>query len=192
MIVVIYSPNPQSGKTTVGSVLQEFGFTRLSLGDPVKQSLLVVLQGLGTVNPEDYLWGDKKDTIIPELGVTGGYLMSTYATDYMRAICEDVWLNMLKPKLKPFTYIDDMRFENEYRHFDSIGAIKIKLIRPNVSLNGRSGSSEGNLSHLPFDITLYNVGTIEDLIASTRATVQPLLDSIQSQLRGFDTRKFAK
>ena len=166
MKFAIYSPYPQSGKSTVGNILESYGLTRLSLATPVKESLLVVLTALGTKNPESYLWGENKDKIIPELNVTGGYLMSTYATNFFRdTIYTNIWLDCFKRKVDGLDnwFVDDMRFENEYKYLKSQGVITILLERPKVGLNGRSSRSEGNLSHLPFDVKILNDSDIETL-----------------------------
>lgn len=165
MKVGIYSSVPQSGKSTVSKVFKENGFLRVSFAEPVKNSLYVVLEALEIKNPEDYLWGDKKDKGIPGLGVTGGKLMSTYATDFMRdTIHEDVWVNCAKKFIATVGrnknwVCDDLRFANEFEMFD----YTIKVVRPGQKLKGRSKKSEGNLDKFEFSYTLVNDGTEDDL-----------------------------
>lgn len=167
MIVGLYSNVPQSGKSTVGRVFQNAGYKKLSFATPVKQSLKVVLEALGVIEPDAYLWGEKKDIVIPELGVTGGYLMSSYATTYMRdMIDEDIWLDALKRHVVPgLNYvIDDLRFYNEYRWLVGAGGIAIKVNRTGAIKQGRVASSEGQLNRVDFDYILDNDGSLADLV----------------------------
>lgn len=168
MIVGLYSSVPRSGKSTVAQLLSsEFGFVRLSLAAPVKECLYPALSNVKEAH--EYIWGDKKGEVIPGVGVTGGYLMSTFATDYMRnMINEDLWLNLLLSKARKYTkkgavvVVDDMRFSNEFDAFD----YRVKVVRPDVQTNhGRSNLSEGQLDKLFFDNVIYNASTLETLRA---------------------------
>jgi hypothetical protein len=162
MLVGIYSSQPQSGKSTVKAVFTEHGFIEESFATPVKESLLVVLRSLRVIEPKRYLWGDWKHKVIPGLGVTGGYLMSTYATDYMRnSINKDVWRNALESRLKfgKSFVVDDLRFPNEYIIFD----YTIRVIREDAPGHDRSDTSEGQLDDFSFDYIILNNGTTEDL-----------------------------
>lgn len=167
MIVGLYSNVPQSGKSTVARVFQNAGYKKLSFATPVKQSLKVVLEALGVVDPDAYLCGKKKDIVIPELGVTNGYFMSSYATTYMRdMIDEDIWLDALKRYVVPgLNYvIDDLRFYNEYQWLVGTGGVTIKINRTGAIKQGRVASSEGQLSRVDFDYVLDNNGSMADLV----------------------------
>lgn len=175
MIVGLYSPVPQSGKSTVANVFVEEGFELRSLAEPVKESLEVVLKGLGIPDYKEYLYGSKKDKVIPGLYVTGGYLMSTYATIFMRdMIHEDTWLNILKKKIEPGKnyIVDDMRFPNEYHCFD----VRIRLYRPSRLLEGhkRYKNSEGQLDNFSFEYTIMNDGTEDELVLRTQNVIKDL------------------
>jgi hypothetical protein len=122
MLVGLYSSLPQSGKSTVKTIFVNNGFIPLSFASAVKESLSVVLSGLGIESPERYLWGDWKDKVIPGMYCTGGYLMSTYATEFMRnTIANDVWVKILLNKVQPGKnyVVDDLRFYNEYEICDA-------------------------------------------------------------------------
>lgn len=174
MIVGLYSTVPQSGKSTVSKLFVLAGFRKLSLATPVKQSLNVVLMGLGINDAHEYLWGERKNKVIPELGVTGGYLMSTYATDYFRnEIDPDVWLKILMRNVKESKnyIVDDMRFPNEYDAFD----VRIKIVRENIDKrHGRSEKSEGQLDDYPFDYVINNNGTLAKLEDRARFIINRL------------------
>lgn len=167
MIVGISSNNPQSGKSTVREVFEHRGYTALSLASPVKESLLVVLNDSHVLSAVEYLWGNWKDRVIPELGVTGGKLMSSYAMN-MRSLNEDIWLNILLNKIynspESNFVIDDMRFPNEFDSMD----YTVNVIRPNANENhGREVSSEGQLRHYNYDFTISNDGSLQDLRKET-------------------------
>lgn len=156
MIVGLYSSVPQSGKSTIKNIFVERGFKALSLAEPVKQNLLIFLQSLCVEQPERYLYSDWKTKVIPELGCTGGYFMSTYATDFMRdMINPDIWLNILLRKINHDNHyiVDDMRFPNEYDAFDC----RILIINNTAEQNhGRSNKSEGLLDNHKFDYRIVN------------------------------------
>lgn len=164
MLVAIYSSQPQSGKSEVAQVFLDAGFERLSFADAVKNSLLVVLQGLGTLEPESYLWDERKDQIIPQLGVTGGYLMSSYATNFFREIDEDVWLRIVKLQYIPSKryVLDDLRFANEYKWIKEVSGYLIR-VESKAKEHGRILESEGNLDEFTFDVIIENSGTLAEL-----------------------------
>lgn len=181
MLIGLYSSKPQSGKSTVKDVFVEYGFVAESFATPVKESLLVVLQSLQVVEPERYLWGDWKGKIIPELGVTGGYLMSTYATDYFRdSVYLHTWRNALLYRLQHDVdyVVDDMRFPNEYYLFD----YTIRVERPSSPDHDRSKKSEGLLDDFYFDFVIPNDGDI--LVLKNYAV--GVLQNIISQEKFYD------
>lgn len=177
MLVGLYSSQPQSGKSTVKDVFISYGFAPMSLAEPVKQSLLVVLIALGVDNARAYLWGDKKSDIIPELGVTGGYLMSHYATDFFReTVNQDVWLNCLlrnEGDVRIPIVVDDMRFPNEYAEID----FTVRILRPDAPQHDRSTKSEAQLDKYRFDYTIINSGSLKELKQKAEFVVFDILNN---------------
>lgn len=177
MKVGIYSSVPQSGKSTVSRVFQENGFHRVSFAEPVKNSLYVVLEALEIKDAEEYLWGDKKDKGIPGLGITGGMLMSKYATDFVRdTVHKDVWVNAAKKFIasvgsRKNWVCDDLRFENEFELFDCT----IHVIRPGIKPKRRSKKSEGNLDKYNFSFTIVNDGTEDELRQKAKETLDEIV-----------------
>lgn len=171
MIVGLYSSLPQSGKTTVKDAFVRAGFTPLSFASPVKESLFVVLSGLGVEAPERYLWGDWKHKVIPGMYCTGGFLMSAYATSFMRdTISQDIWVNILLQKIQNgINYVvDDLRFPNEFAIMD----YTVNIIRPDVEpRHGRLPKSEGQLDDYRFDYLIENTGTLNDLYLRVEAVI---------------------
>jgi hypothetical protein len=165
MIVGIYSSVPQSGKSLLATKFIEAGYKPLSFATPVKLSMAVVLNGLNVERGGDYLWGHKKDAVIPELGITGGQLLSTFASDYMRdTVDKDVWLNIAKNMIEPNTnyIIDDMRYPNEYEFIRNNGVV-IHVTRDISKTHTRAKGSEGLLDEYFFDYNIKNNGTLEHL-----------------------------
>ena len=174
MIIGLYSSVPQSGKTTARDTFVGHGFIPLSLADPVKRSLLVVLNSLYTIDADRYLWGDWKNKIIPEMGVTGGRLMSNYAMG-MRDLDPDVWLNclLMHVDLNKNYVVDDLRFHNEFDAFD----ININIVRPFAEQDhGREDRSEGILVERQFDYKIINNSTIEHLQEKIECVVEIIME----------------
>lgn len=174
MIVGLYSSVPRSGKSEVSKLFVLAGYTKLSLASPVKNCLYGLLCDMGlTRDAHEYIWGDRKDDVIPGMGVTGGYLMSSFATNYVREqINKDLWLNILLRHVKSGQkyIVDDMRFPNEYAAFD----VRINIIRPGYVDHTRVRNSEGQLDDYPFDYTLVNDGDKATLAENTRVVIKGL------------------
>lgn len=173
MIVGLYSSVPQSGKSTVARTFLLAGFYGYSLADPVKKTLQTFLTEAGVQNPHQYLWGGKKDEVIPEIGVTGGFLMSTFASDYIRnTVNENIWLDILLKKTTDPNknyIVDDMRFPNEYDAVD----VRVRVLRAGVRVeHGRSVISEGQLDDKLFDYLIYNNGSEARLIEKTEDIIR--------------------
>lgn len=181
-IIAIYAPFPRSGKGEVAKTFVDNGYVELSFARTVKSTMLFFLMELG-MSEEDarwYLYDDGKEEVIPLLGITGGQLLSTFATTFVRdTIDEDIWLNRTlqdadeyeqqHPDVKGFV-VADQRFENEY----DAGDISIRLFNPSVTSHIRSSNSEGNLEHVKHDYEILNSGTLEDLKTETERVIKDM------------------
>lgn len=170
MIIALYSPRPQCGKTTAAEhLVKEHSFTPLRFADPLKKMLETLLTeaGIPLSKSWDYLRGNAKEALIHELGdVTGRKLMQTLGTEWGRnAVDEDFWVRVMDAKIhsmEPHSRIvvDDMRFPNEYAMLKSMGAVMVKVFRgePPKTVIGRDNShpSEGALNHHDFDFEISN------------------------------------
>lgn len=182
MIIGLYSPSPQSGKSTVASILQLHGWKRRSFATPVKKSLLVVLEAIGVREAEAYLYGNRKDQVIPELGVTGGYLMSHYATTFFRnMVNKDVWVQAAMRSVPNGGHyvFDDLRFPNEFAWIKRLSGLTVCITRPGNTIKGRSANSEGQLAGFDFDLYLSNCGTEEEF----KITVQAFAASVPNPVK---------
>ena len=150
-----------SGKSHVSAFLQSnYGFQPFSFASPIKR----MLQAMEI--PDEYLYGAKKEEIIPWLGVTGRHLMQTLGTDWGRMmISQTIWTNTLIPSANfnnaGRIVVDDVRFLNEAQALREKGGKIWRVIRPGCDGDNHSSETEGAEIEADFDI--YNVGTMEEL-----------------------------
>lgn len=174
-LIGIYSPLPQSGKTTISTFLcEEGGFVRIPFAEPMKDVCMFFLEGLGLSKFEAYsLTHTYKEDQIPGLpdGVTGRYFMQRLGTDFARNLIDpDIWVKAWKVSLEKergkskLIVVDDVRFENEAQAVKDAGGELWKVVRPSLTANGtEKHASEQGLEHLVFDKYIVNDGSVEDL-----------------------------
>ncbi len=166
-LIGLYSPAPQSGKTTVATALERQGFTRVSLADPLKAMLAEFLQGLGYREDEaQRLVHIDKSATVPQLGVTVRHLLQTLGTEWGRTcIAPDVWLKCWAATATryPFVVVDDVRFANEAQLVKDMGGQLWLIERPGLA-DASGHASEGGLADWAFDRVIVNDGTVEELI----------------------------
>lgn len=172
MNIALYSATMQAGKSTVAEYLvNQHYFIQIKFARILKNMLAVFLVNF-VDDPWQYLEGDKKEVVIPEINVTARYLMQTLGTEWGRFINLDTWviatLNNLDPN-KNYV-IDDLRFENEYRRLRELGFVMVKLVGRGTLTNQHQ--SEGNLDGFPFDYLIENDGTIDELLDKIDAILE--------------------
>lgn len=187
MIIGLYSPRPQCGKTTAAQHLSiKHGFASLHFASALKKMLegLFMEMGVPLSQAWHYLYGSEKETHIPELGgVTGRQLMQTLGTEWGReSVDEDFWTRVLEAKIHSFTksvrgghiVVDDMRFPNEYQMLRDNGAVMVKVFRGEhqIPAPGRSHVSEGALDHHDFDFEISNNSDLSVLYAKMDSIVK--------------------
>lgn len=173
MIVGLYSPAPQSGKSTVaGHLVRTYGFTRKGFADGLRSMANTLLLSLGfTQEQADFYLttGEGKETVLPELGGrTPRYAMQTLGTEWGRQLLgPDFWVTAVLNDRRPdMLVIDDVRFPNEYAAIRREGGEVWKVVRPGAGpTNGHP--SEGLLDPLEFDEVIVNDGSVEVLIRKT-------------------------
>lgn len=171
MLIALYAPTMQSGKTEVADVLVNHrGFVKVKFADGLKRVCSVLLDEAGL--PPEIIYrcldGDLKEWIIPGLDVTGRYLMQTCGTDWGRdKIHKQLWVRSTYKKLQAHAaqgrnvVIDDLRHENELSMVQQAGGFPVRVIRANATpYSGHS--SEGMLDNVPMH-ELHNNGTLEQL-----------------------------
>ena len=178
MIIAAFASVPQSGKSTFCNYLcDNYNFERLTLATPVKQTLWIFLRFRRITDEKilDYLYGDKKEEIIPEIGMSGRQLMTEFAHNFVRGqIDENFFIDCL-PKILPNKnyIIEDMRYLNELAFVHDRGGLAVFINR-----------YENETSNLPNEglITIENA----DHILDNRTTLADFYDRIDRFV--YDTR----
>jgi len=128
IIIGIAANRPGAGKTTAAvELLNRAGFVRLPLADPLKRigTAVLIEAGVSALDARRYLYHERQ-TVIPQIGVTGRHLLQTLGTDWGRKlISERIWLNLWRRSLEEvasaaasrgvaaFVVVDDVRFPDE-------------------------------------------------------------------------------
>ena len=168
MIIGIYSPAAQSGKTTVATFLQERGYCRLPFAQPMRDMLSSMLSHLGYSEEliAHHLNVDK-EAVLPELGVSARHLLRTLGTEWGReCVSPTVWLDvwLAKARRKSFVVVDDVRFTNEAELIHTLGGEVWRITRPGV-VRTTGHASEGGLdTWTKFTCDIVNSGSISDLL----------------------------
>ena len=168
MIIGIYSPAAQSGKTTVARYLQERGYTRLPFAQPMRDMLSSMLSNLGYSEEliAHHLCVDK-EAVLPELGVSARHLLRTLGTEWGReCVSPTVWLDvwLAKARRKSFVVVDDVRFTNEAELIQLLGGKVWRITRPGVVRTTEHASEGGLDSWTRFSCDIVNSGSISDLL----------------------------
>ena len=158
MIIAAFTNVPQSGKSTFCDYLcDNYNFERLAFATPAKQALWIFLRFRGIKDEKilDYLYGDKKEEIIPEIRMSGRQLMTGFAHGFVRGqIDENFFIDCL-PKILPNKnyIIEDMRYLNELAFVHDKGGLAVFINR-----------YENETSNLPNEglITIENADYILD------------------------------
>lgn len=166
-LIGLYSPAPQSGKTTVAEALVHRGYDRVPFAAPLKDmacSLLVSL-GYGRGEAARLVYEDK-GAKLPALDVTVRHVLQTLGTEWGRTcIGPDVWLTCWRATAtaRRLVVVDDVRFPNEADLIRDLGGELWCVWRPGLA-NTTGHTSEGGLDDFPFDRWIMNDGTLEDLV----------------------------
>lgn len=163
-VVALYSPAPQSGKTTVANhLVEKYGFVRIPFAKVLKEMLRPLYRALGYTDTEIEGFETINKTAKLRLldnDATPRKLMQKLGTEWGRVmIDEQVWLKLWLAQVLDIqmpVVVDDMRFENEFELVQAIGGITVKVV---MEGNVREGThaSEGALDNHNFDITLNSV-----------------------------------
>lgn len=170
-LVGIYSPAPQSGKTTAAAFLTEHGYQVVSFAATLKTMVRVLLVNLGYSTAEaTRLVYAAKDEQLPELRTDVRHLLQTLGTEWGRqCVHPELWLMCWKAAVLQHmaadvpVVCDDVRFFNEAELLRSLGGEMWLLRRPGTTRT-TAHISEGDLDSYPyFDRRIDNKGEIDDL-----------------------------
>ena len=165
----------RSGKGVAADhLVQHFGFTRFEWSMRLKLGL----KEMGV--PTAYLFGNRKEEIVPGFGKTARHLMQTLGTEWGRdLIDQDLWVNLscqfdIDPTLRTGNPVvmEGTRFPNEVQAIKDRGGIIIQINRPGTAPDGHRSEI------LPaFDYQIENDGTTEEL----RQKVGDLISSLMPE-----------
>lgn len=182
LIIGIYAPAPQSGKTTVAEYLErECGYVRMAFAGPLKAMFYALLHQLGT-DSETILRMEAGDKNYPFCSFNPTTLRRAYqtlGTEWGRdCIGKDFWSQVWESKAHVLIargrriVVDDMRFANEFSAVSRLGGQLWQITRPGAD-KGRPHASE---AYAPdggqFDTVLHNDGSIDDLRQAIQKALQ--------------------
>lgn len=199
MLIALYSPAPQCGKSTIADhLVNEHGFTHLSFAEPLK-AMTGTLLGFFGYSPQDafHMTHVAKEAPLPEIDsrITSRQLLRTLGTEWGRdCVHTDLWLRCwasryLRLCAKPGALrvvVDDMRFLNEALLMQRFDALLWKVERPGAE-NSTTHRSEGDLDRLKllsdpendfsvgFNHLFINDGSVDELLDAVDDTLAPFV-----------------
>ena len=170
------------GKDTIVRILSEdFGFTRISFADPVREMCLAVDPYCPLITEDTYScsrlsfivrefgWDEaKKNPIVRE------YLQRMGTEAVRNILGEHIWANLAMRKCAEVrrAAISDLRFPNEESAIKNNNGIIWRVERTGfVNSVGTSHASEAYSDKIKFDELIINDGTIENLRTKIHALV---------------------
>jgi hypothetical protein len=179
-LIGLYSPAPQSGKTTIANQLAVQGFMKLSFAAPLRALVVETLCQLGhdRITAYDYVHRYKEQRI-PGIRCSARHLMQTLDTEWGRqCVNPDVWVMIASKRIRDLhaagysVVIDDCRFPNEARLILELGGELWHVERPGITAN-TDHASEGALT----DPELFTHRIVND------GTLQLLRERVAARLR---------
>lgn len=173
ILIGLYSPSPQSGKTTVSNYLEDkLRFRPVRFANPLKSMILMLFVNMGysQAQARAMVDGHLKEAQLGRLdGKTPRELMQTLGTEWGRGMVhEDLWAKVAKSRIEwlmshgKSVVVDDMRFPNELEAIEELGGYTVEINRPSADALNLSHSSEGQLDGQCV-FNLKNDGSLEAL-----------------------------
>lgn len=182
-VIGLWSPAPQSGKTTAAAVLVELlpKARIVPFAEPLKlmAAPLLRMAGYTAFDANRYLFREKELTLDFLPGEpTSRHLLQTLGTEWGRdCMGVDFWTELWKRRVQaclcgPWKYVivDDVRFPNEVEAVKAMRGEVWGVVRPGVT-DFTGHRSEQNLSALVQRV-IRNDGTIEQLRCSIKQTLE--------------------
>ena len=171
-IIGLYSPAPQSGKSTVADYLEGQGYAIVPFAETLKEMLQPMLRALGYDRAGAlYLTHCAKQVVVGDAGVSVRHMLQTLGTEWGRAcIHTEIWVRCWKGRAQQYSAVvaDDVRFPNEAAMIKLLGGEIWRIDRPGVP-HEHGHASEGSLNDFDgFSRHIVNNGTIDDLISKLR------------------------
>lgn len=173
-LIGLYSPAPQSGKSTIALALGEYGFNRVRFAGALKAMLYSLLFSAGENHEtiDRMIEGDLKEVPSALLaGKTPRWAMQTLGAEWGRSCLGDtLWVGAAMGEVRHLrerglgVVVDDMRYPNEAEAIRQAGGVLVRVERPSATVTS-AHSSEGALDGLRFDLVLRNTyGSAEGFV----------------------------
>jgi hypothetical protein len=155
----------RSGKDTVADhLITQFGFAKYSFAAPMKEAMYRLNPKIGNEfgykDAVDHYGLDVAKTMFPEIR----RLLQVFGTEVGREMFgENFWVNLALGKVRSFhAVVSDVRFPNEADAIRAKGGQVWRVNRTGIN-PVTMHSSEIALDDYPFDLTLINDSSIEEL-----------------------------
>lgn len=158
IIIGLYSPAPQSGKSAVAKLLvANYGFECFSFATPIKSMLNTAFAERGLDYDAYKALQNIKEAKIPKFYNKSYRELMQSLGDWGRSQDVNMWVDMLFNGRRESNrmVIDDVRFPNEFYKIKKEGGILLRINRPNAK-KPNNHSSEGGLDALAFDGIINN------------------------------------
>ena len=178
----------RTGKDTVANILvEQYGYTRMSFADPMRDALYAlnpivglagsdyneevdlsyVIDTVGWDNYKESPWGDEMRALMQRLGTEVG--REQFGATF--------WIDQAMHRIPDGAkaVFADTRFKNEAQAIRELGGSMWRIERNGIG-PVNSHISEVDLDDYPFDLTIYNDSSLEELEATvnTAMTFNPL------------------
>lgn len=168
MVLVGILGKKRAGKDTISDYLEKkYNFNKIAFATPLKEVCKILFDF-----SDEQLYGDLKEVVDPNWGMSPRHMMQYLGTDILRKqIKDDMWINIVRNKYLKYTkenkdyrmVISDVRFPNEIKAVHDLSGIVIKVTRPSIN-NKDQHESETLIDTInDYDFEVINDGTMEDL-----------------------------
>lgn len=179
-LIGLYSPAPQSGKSTIANYLRSRNYAQVSFAAPLKRLVSALLIELGfTSEAAQHFVHEEKEAPLPGINTTARHMLQTLGTEYGRdCIHPNLWVMCAERRILDYVeqgmnvVVDDCRFPNEANLIRELGGELWHVHRPDAKLT-TTHTSEGGLDNYPlFDRRIENDGTLLSLYSTIREILE--------------------
>lgn len=169
--IVALSGYARSGKDTVGRILVERGWQRRAFADPLREAVYRLdptVPVAGTQQSIARLVDEHGWEVVKDEVPAARRLLQRMGTEVGRAMFgEDFWIDLAFRGIPDGAWVvfTDCRFPNEADAAKAAGGQVWRIVRPGHDATN-AHTSETALDHYPFDRTIVNDGTLDDLRAA--------------------------
>lgn len=158
-----------TGKDTVRHILELRGYVGMAFAEPIRGMLRELLSSNG-IDDSYMTERDRKEVIIPALGVSYRHLAQTLGTEWGRSLAPDFWLRIAGAFMDdvawdnkgcPFV-VSDVRFANEAAWVKERGGVIWRIERQQAN-PVRQHISETDMDAIECDQVIFNEGTLDEL-----------------------------